>query len=92
MQELLDQLLLSLGDGTVAGQLLHTFAGGNVLHVPASLFGFDVAAFLYELRHGYTDFWKSSASLNEIRPLVRFISRMARPRRRWYSHSSMSVS
>jgi len=29
---------------------------------------------------GYTDFWKSSASLNEMRPLVRFISRMARPR------------
>ena len=34
---------------------------------------------------GYTDFWKSSASLSEMRPLVRFISRMAFPRRRWYS-------
>ena len=52
MQELLDQFPLSFGDGTVAGQLLHTFAGGNVLHVPAGLFGFDVAAFLYELCHG----------------------------------------
>ena len=52
MQELLDQLLLALGDGTISGQLLHTLAGGDVLHVPAGLFGFDVAAFLYELRHG----------------------------------------
>ncbi len=33
---------------------------------------------------GYTDFWKSIASLNEILPLVRFMSRMALPRRRWY--------
>lgn len=40
----------------------------------------------------YTDFWKSSASLNEMRPLVCFISRMAFPRRRWYSPSSISVS
>ena len=45
------QLTLTFCDRTVSGQPLHSFTGSNVAHVPASFPGFDIAAFLYELRH-----------------------------------------
>ena len=51
MEQFLNELSLTFGDRTISGQLLHAFTGGDVLHVPASLAGFDVAAFLYELCH-----------------------------------------
>lgn len=35
MEQLLDQLLLAIGNRTVAGQHLHALTGSDVLHVPA---------------------------------------------------------
>ncbi len=51
MEQFLDELTLTAGDRTVSGQFLHTLTGSNVAHVPTGFSGFDVAAFLYELRH-----------------------------------------
>ena len=51
MEQFLNELTLTFCDRTVSGQLLHAFTGGDVAHIPASFSGFDIAAFLYELRH-----------------------------------------
>ena len=51
MEQFLDELTLTFCDRTVSSQLLHAFTGSDVAHVPAGFPRFDIAAFLYELRH-----------------------------------------
>ena len=50
-EQFLNQLTLTLCDRTVSDQFLYTFTGSDVAHVPAGFPRFDIAAFLYELRH-----------------------------------------